>query len=415
MESPAAVAPRKAAIGFIFVTALLDVMSLGLVIPVLPNLVKSFVGGDTAQASRWTGLFGTSWALMQLIFSPLLGMVSDRFGRRPVILISVFGLGLDYVLMALAPNLQWLWLGRIVSGITAASFSTAGAYITDVTPPEKRAQSYGMMGAAWGIGFVLGPAIGGALGDINPRLPFWCAAAFALVNGCYGLFVLPESLPADRRSPFRWSKANPLGSLRLLNSAPGLPVLGAVVFLFQLAHNVLPSIFVLYTGFRYHWSTKDVGVMLAATGVANIIVQATLVGPVVKRLGERSALRAGLVAGAAGFAVYGLAPTATIYWAGLPLFALTGFIQPGVMGLMTRRVKATEQGQLQGANAAVMGVTGLIGPGLFTSIFAWSVEGGRAVHNPGTAVLVAAALMLAAFVVTLSVAKEAPREVTSRE
>ncbi len=227
--------------------------------------------------------------------------------------------------------------------------------------------------------------------------------------------MLPESLPADRRSPFRWSKANPLGSLRLLNSAPGLPVLGAVVFLFQLAHNVLPSIFVLYTGFRYHWSTKDVGVMLAATGVANIIVQATLVGPVVKRLGERSALRVGLVAGAAGFAVYGLAPTATIYWAGLPLFALTGFIQPGVMGLMTRRVKATEQGQLQGANAAVMGVTGLIGPGLFTSIFAWSVEGGRAVHNPGTAVLVAAALMLAAFVVTLSVAKEAPREVTSRE
>ncbi len=409
MDAPTPPAPRKAALGFIFVTALLDVMSLGLVIPVLPNLVKQFVGGDAAEASRWTGLFGTSWALMQLLFSPLLGMVSDRFGRRPVILISVFGLGLDYVLMALAPNLRWLWLGRILSGITAASFSTAGAYISDVTPPEKRAQSYGLMGAAWGIGFVLGPAIGGALGDLSPRLPFWCAAAFALVNGLWGLFVLPESLPADRRSPFQWNRANPLGALRLLRSAPGLPVLGAVVFLFQLAHNVLPSVFVLYTGFRYHWSTRDVGVMLAATGVANVVVQAALVGPVVKRLGERSALRLGLLAGAAGFTVYGLAPTATIYWAGLPLFALTGFIQPGVMGLMSRHVKPTEQGQLQGANAAVMGVTGLLGPGLFTSVFAWSVEGGRAVHNPGTTVLIAAALMLAAFAVTLAVEKEAPR------
>lgn len=409
MTAQTSPSPRKAAIGFIFVTALLDVMSLGLVIPVLPNLVKSFVGGDTAEASRWVGLFGTSWALMQLIFSPVLGMVSDRFGRRPVILISVFGLGLDYVLMALAPDLRWLWLGRIISGITAASFSTAGAYISDVTPPEKRAQSYGMMGAAWGIGFVLGPAIGGALGDISPRLPFWCAAAFSLANGFYGLFVLPESLPADRRSPFRWSKANPLGSLRLLRSAPGLPTLGVVVFLFQLAHNVLPSIFVLYTGFRYRWTTRDVGVMLAATGVANIIVQATLVGPVVKRLGERAALRVGLLSGAVGFAIYALAPTATTYWIGLPFFSLTGFIQPGVMGLMTRRVKPTEQGQLQGASASVMGVTGLIGPGLFTSIFAWSVGDGRAQHMPGTAVLVAAALMLMAFAVTMRVEKEPPR------
>ncbi len=400
MNASVTTAPRRAALGFIFVTALLDVMSLGLIIPVLPNLVKGFVGGDTAEASRWVGLFGTSWALMQFIFSPLLGMVSDRFGRRPVILISVFGLGVDYVLMALAPNLGWLWVGRIISGITAATFSTAGAYLADVTPPENRAKAFGMMGAAWGAGFVLGPALGGALGDVSPRLPFWCAAAFALANGVYGLFVLPESLPPERRTPFRWSRANPLGALRLLRSAPGLPTLGAVVFLFHLAHNVLPSIFVLYTGHRYGWTPRDVGVMLAATGVANIVVQAALVGPVVLRLGERAALRLGLAAGAAGFTFYALAPTAKVYWLGLPVFALSGFIQPGVQGLMTRLVGAREQGQLQGANSSIMGVTGLIGPGLFTSIFAWSVDRHHAQHMPGTAVLVAAALMLAALAVT---------------
>ena len=409
VNAPLAPTPRRAAIGFIFVTALLDVMSLGLVIPVLPNLVKSFVGGDTAQASHWVGLFGTSWALMQLIFSPVLGMMSDRFGRRPVILVSVFGLGVDYVLMALAPDLGWLWLGRIISGITAASFSTASAYIADVTPPDKRAQAFGMMGAAFGAGFVLGPAIGGALGDISPRLPFWCAAVFALTNGLYGFFVLPESLPPERRTPFHWSKANPFGAMRLLASTRGLPTLATVVFLYQLAHNVLPSIFVLYTGYRYHWSPKDVGLSLAATGVANIVVQARLVGPVVKRLGERGALRLGLFMGALGFAIFALASEPALYWAGIPAFALTGFIQPGVQGLMTRKVAANEQGRLQGASSSILGLTGLISPGLFTSVFAWSVRGDRVRHFPGAAVLVAAALLLLGLVVTAFVPDEPKR------
>jgi MFS transporter, DHA1 family, tetracycline resistance protein len=406
VTSPTSATPRRAALGFIFVTALLDVVSLGLIIPVLPNLVKSFVHGDSAQAAHWVGAFGTSWALMQLIFSPVLGMISDRFGRRPVILISVFGLGLDYILMALAPSLGWLWLGRILSGITAASFSTAGAYIADVTPPEKRAQSFGIIGAAWGVGFVLGPALGGTLGDISPRLPFWCAAICSLLNGLYGLFVLPESLPPERRTSFQWSKANPFGALRLLSKYEGLPTLSAVLFLYQLAHNVLPSIFVLYTGYRYHWSPKQVGVMLAATGVANIIVQARLVGMAVKRFGERGALRIGLAAGAAGFAIYALAPTPMVYCMGLPVFALSGFIQPGVQGLMTRRVGSGEQGQLQGASSSLMGVTGLIGPGLFTTVFAWSVDGIHGPHMPGTAVLLAAMFMLAGLAVTTLVRDE---------
>lgn len=392
--------PRRAAFGFIFVTALLDVMSLGLIIPVLPNLVKEFVGGDTALASHWVGLFGTSWALMQLIFSPVLGVVSDRFGRRTVILVSVFGLGLDYVLMAMAPSLGWLWVGRVISGITAASFSTASAYIADVTPPEQRARRFGMMGAAWGIGFVLGPAIGGVLGDISPRLPFWCAAGFALVNGMYGLFVLPESLPAERRTPFRWQKANPFGALKMFTQHEGLGTLGMVTFLYQLAHNALPSIFVLYSSYRYHWNAKQVGLMLAATGVSNIVVQAALVGPLVKRLGERGALRLGLFAGALGFAIYGFAPTATVYWMGLPVFALTGFIQPGLQGLMTRRVSAGEQGRLQGASSSVQGVTGLIGPGMYTSVLAWSVEGARVHRSAGAALYVSSALMVLALLVT---------------
>lgn len=399
---------RRAALGFIFVTALLDVMSLGLIIPVLPNLVRSFVGGDAARAAHWVGLFGTSWALMQLLFSPVLGMLSDRFGRRPVILISVFGLGLDYVLMAVAPSLGWLWLGRVVSGVTAASFSTASAYIADVTPPERRAQSFGLIGAAFGAGFVLGPALGGLLGDLSPRLPFWCAAGLALANGLYGLLVLPESLPPERRAPFHWGKANPLGALRLLLKYPGLPTLGAVVFLYQLAHNVLPSVFVLYTGHRYGWTPKDVGLSLAATGVCNLVVQGRLVGPAVRRLGERGALRLGLAMGAAGFAIFGLATAPAVYWLGVPVFALSGFVQPGAQGLMTRRVGPHEQGQLQGAGSSIMGVTGLVGPGLFTTVFAWSLGRGM----PGAAVLLAALFMLAGLAVTALV-REEPRVVSS--
>jgi DHA1 family tetracycline resistance protein-like MFS transporter len=402
---------RKAALGFIFITALMDVISLGIMIPVLPNLVKQFLGGDTALAAQWTVAFASVWALMQFFCSPILGMLSDRFGRRPVILISIFGLGVDFLFMAFAPTLMWLFVGRILNGITAASFSTAGAYIADVTPPEKRAQAFGLIGAAFGVGFVIGPAIGGYLGDINLRLPFYLAAGLALTNWLYGLLVLPESLPPERRvARFDWKKANPVGSLKLLRSHPDLFGLAGVMFLFQLAHNVLPTIFVLYTGYRYAWSPSQVGLMLMATGVANIVVQALLVGRIVKRVGERGALLIGLACAAAGFAIYGLAPTATIYWFGLPLFAFGGLIAPGAQGLMTRRVGPSEQGQLQGANSSIMGVTGLIGPSLFGLTFAWTVDHNSAVHMPGLAVLIASGLMLCGLVLAWKVAKapEAP-------
>jgi len=282
--------PRKAAMAFIFAIVLLDVIALGIVIPVLPKLIETMLGGDTPRAAEVFGIFGTAWALMQFTFSPVLGALSDRFGRRPVLLISMSGHGLDYVLMALAPSLGWLFLGRIISGITASSFSTAYAYIADVTPPEKRAGAFGMVGAAFGIGFVLGPALGGLLGALDPRLPFWVAAAFSLANAAYGWFVLPESLTSEHRMAFSWAHANPVGSLRLFSRHPQLIGLAGVAFLYQLAHVVLPSVTVLYTSYRYGWSNATMGLTLAAVGVASGIVQAALIRPTVDRFGERTAL-----------------------------------------------------------------------------------------------------------------------------
>src|SRR5215475_8799857 len=243
--------PRRAAMAFIFVTVALDMLALGIVIPVLPKLVEGFMGGNTARAAEVLGVFGIVWALMQFLFSPLLGVLSDRFGRRPVIVLSNAGLGLDYVLMALAPTLGWLFVGRVISGLTTASMSTAYAYIADVTPPERRAASYGLLGAAFGVGFILGPALGGLLGGVDPRLPFWVAAGFSLVNAGYGFFVLPESLPPDRRSAFSWRRANPLGSLALLRSHRELSGLAVANFLLLVSHVVFPTVYVLYAGYRY--------------------------------------------------------------------------------------------------------------------------------------------------------------------
>lgn len=401
---------RKAALGFIFAVALMDVLSLGIMIPVLPNLVKEFAGGDTASASLWVGLFSTVWALMQFVCSPILGLISDRFGRRPVILISIFGLGTDYLFMAMAPTLAWLFMGRVIHGITAASFSTASAYIADVTPPEKRAKSFGLIGAAWGVGFVVGPALGGWLGEIDLRLPFYVAAGLALTNWLYGFLILPESLPPEKREKrFDWRKANPLGSLTLLRSHRDLMGLASLMFLFHMAHYVLPAIFVLYTGYRYDWSMSQIGLMLMVTGILGIIVQAGLVGPIVKRLGERGAMLLGMFCGAVGFTIYGLAPTQEVYWIGMPVFALMGLVQPGLQGLMTRRVAPHEQGQLQGANSSIAGLTGLIGPGLYTVIFAWSLRHEATAHMPGLAVLLAGALMALGFILALGIARPEPQ------
>jgi DHA1 family tetracycline resistance protein-like MFS transporter len=398
-------ARRNAAFAFIFVTVLIDMLAFGMIIPVLPILVQSFAGGSAARGAEIYGAFGTAWALMQLIFSPIQGSLSDRFGRRLVILISCTGLGLDFMLMALAPNLWWLFAGRVISGIAAASFSTAGAYISDVTPPEKRAAAFGWLGAAFGIGFVIGPAIGGVLGGISPRLPFWASAILALANVGWGLFVLPESLAAEKRTPFSWRNANPLGALRLLGSNPMLSALARSYFLVNLANVVLPSVAVLYMHHRYGWGTGAIGWMLAGVGVSSLVVQGFLVKPAVRLLKERRAIAVGLCFGAAGLTIYGLAPNAAIFWIGVPVMALWGIATPSLQALMTRLVDATEQGRLQGSLASLMGLASLIGPALFTAIFAASVGGGgggAAVSGspllPGAAFLAAALIILAGMV-----------------
>jgi DHA1 family tetracycline resistance protein-like MFS transporter len=393
--------PRRAAFAFVFITVLLDMFAIGIIIPVLPRLVEDFVGGNTAKAASIYGLFGTVWALMQFLFSPVLGSLSDRFGRRAIILLSNFGLGLDYILMALAPSLTWLFVGRVISGITAASISTAGAYIADVTPPEQRAAKFGMLGAAFGAGFVVGPALGGVLGDISPRLPFWVAAAFSLTNAMYGLFVLPESLPRERRVGFSWHKANPLGAFKLLRSHAELWGLACVSFLSNLAHVALPSVSVLYMGYRYEWDTRSVGLLLAGVGVASIIVQGFLVSRVVKKLGERRTMLVALAFGFIGFGIQGLASSGAIYVIGVAAMSLWGMMTPAVQGVMTRLVGPTEQGQLQGANSSVMGIANLIGPIIFTQTFAFFIATHRDWKLPGAPFLLSSALLLTAAIVVL--------------
>jgi DHA1 family tetracycline resistance protein-like MFS transporter len=385
---------RKAAMAFILVTVVIDMLAFGMIIPVLPMLVQDFMHGNPVHAAEVYGLFGTGWALMQFLFSPIQGALSDRFGRRTVILISCTGLGLDFLLMGVAPNLYWLFLGRLISGITAASISTAGAYIADVTPPEKRAGAFGKIGAAFGIGFVLGPALGGLLGGITPRLPFWIAAGLALVNVCYGYFVLPESLPLEKRTPFSWKRANPVGSLILLRTHPMLSGLATSHFLMYVAHAVLPSTAVLYMAYRYSWSISQVGGMLAGVGICAVIVQGGLA--LVKRLGERNALGLGLLFGAAGFAIYGLAPTGMWFCLGIPVMSLWGISTPSAQGIMTHLVEPTEQGQLQGALSSIVGIASMIGPGLFTQTFAQAIGAHADLHQPGAPFLLAALFLLAA-------------------
>jgi DHA1 family tetracycline resistance protein-like MFS transporter len=396
---------REAAFVFIFATVLLDMLAIGIVIPVLPKLVVDFVGGDTQEAAKIFGVFGTAWALMQFLFSPFQGALSDSFGRRKVIVISNFGVGLDYVLMALAPTLGWLFVGRLISGITAASIATAYAYVADVTPPDKRAARFGLLGAAFGAGFVLGPALGGLAGSISPRLPFWIAAGLSLANACYGLLVLPESLPRSERVGFNWRRANPFGALVLLRTHAELSGLAFVNFLGNLAHAVLPSIGVLYMFYRYGWNERIVGLTLAGVGVASMIVQGAVVGPVTKRIGERAALMVGLAFGVVGFLVFAVAKTGAEFWIGIPLLALWGLESPACMALMSRLVSGSEQGRLQGANSSVTGIANLFGPALFTQTFAFAIGTGQDWQLPGAPFLIATLLLALAAILALWVTR----------
>ncbi|HUI50565.1 MAG TPA: TCR/Tet family MFS transporter [Terriglobales bacterium] len=406
--APAEPATSRATFVFILITVTLDFLAFGIIAPVLPNLIIQFEGGDMARAAAVTGYFAFAWATMQFLFSPILGAWSDRYGRRPIILISCLGLGLDYILMAVAPNLRWLFVGRVISGLTTSNVSTAFAYIADVTPPEERAKKYGMLGAAFGMGFVIGPAVGGLLGHYSLRAPFWAAAVLSLANFLYGFFVLPESLPKEKRAKSAWHMANPLGSLTLLRSSAILSGLSIVTILYYLAHQALPSVFVLYTEYRYGWNERTVGLVLGAVGICIAAVSGGLVGPYVKRFGERWSLVSGLFLGAIGFAGFAAATTGWGFVAAVPFIALWGVAGPAMQSLMSQMVDHSTQGKLQGAINSLRAMTGMVGPLLFTQVFKAAIAPGTKMYLPGAPYYLGALLLIGslflAVVVTRGVA-----------
>ncbi len=390
---------RRAAFAFIFITALLDMLAFGMIIPVLPGLVVRLQGGDVTVGAATFGLFGAVFALMQFLFAPVLGALSDRFGRRPVILLSNLGLGLDFIVMALAPTVLLLFVGRVISGITSSSFSTASAYIADVTPAEKRAARFGMLGVAFGIGFIVGPAVGGLLGTIDLRAPFWAAAALSFANFAYGFFILPESLPADRRAQFRPRSANPVGALRFLRTSQALTALAVGAFFMYLAHDVMPSVAVLYMSYRYAFDERAIGLTLAVAGVSGLFVQGLAVGRIVAKVGEYRALLFGLGIAIAAQLILGLAPNGWSFVAGVPLWSFLGVAAPSLTAIASQQTGPNEQGRLQGALSSVRSMASLAAPLLFTQTFAASVGPLGGLGLPGLAFLLSGFLLAVALMI----------------
>ncbi len=397
-DTPPAPQGRQATTTFIFLTVSLDMLAFGMIAPVLPRLVEDFLHDDTASAARMLGIFGTFFALMRFLCSPVIGSLSDRFGRRPIVLLSNFGRAFDYLLMAWAPALSWLFLGRIISGLTSSSTPTAKAYMADVTSHEKRTTAFGMLNVAFGIGFVLGPAAGGLLGNINPRLPFWVVAALSLINGLYGLFVLPESLAPQKRTLFSWKRANPIASLSLLKRRCMLSTT-AVILLSYIARQSLTNVYVIYAEYRYHWSTRTIGLSLALIGVCIALYGAFLVKPVVAKLGEHGAITIGLLGGAIGYFIFGLSRAGILFWIGIPFLTMLSFAWPAAQSMLSHKAGPSEQGPLQGAINSLRGIAGLIGPGLFTLIFSKSIGPNATLYSPGISFYVAAAILLIALVI----------------
>jgi DHA1 family tetracycline resistance protein-like MFS transporter len=397
---------RQAALIFILVTVTLDILAMGLIIPVLPKLILDFLGGQMTDAATWSARFAVVFALMQFVFSPVLGVLSDRFGRRPIILLSNLGLGLDYVVMALSPTIGWLFLGRIISGITTSSIPTAMAYIADVTPKEKRAGAYGMIGVAFGIGFTFGPAIGGLVGNANPRLAFWVAAALSLANWLWGFFFVPESLAREQRKAFALRRANPVGSLVLLRSHPELWRLATIQFLAYTAHNVF-SVWALYAIYRYSWSQLMIGISLMVVGIVTAAISGGLTGRMVKRYGEKRTLYIGQFFGSFGMLMAGLARTGAWLMASIPIISLWNISMPAAQSMMTHRVSEKEQGELQGAIQSMRSITFIIGPWIFLKVFGWFIDPKHSAHVPGAPYYLAAALLFAAMLMSTRI-RESP-------
>ena len=384
-------APRRAATTFIFITVVLDMLAMSLILPVLPRLIQTLDHGAMSYTTTVVGVFATVFAVMQFIVSPIQGALSDRFGRRPIVLASNFGLGADYIVMALAPSLPWLFVGRLIAGVASGSVAAAYAYLADVTEPDKRAASFGLIGAAAGIGSIVGPAIGGQLSAFDLRAPFWVAGALSLANAMYGLFVLPESLPKEGRAKLDWRQLNPVGALWwLLTTYPALLPMVMAALLLSLSSQGANVIAPLYTIARYHWSPRDIGVLLTGFGVATFAAQAGLVGLVVKWPGERATTIIGLILSIVGLTLFGWAESGTQFWFGVPFLALGALSGPMLAAYFSRAVSPTEQGRLQGAWTSINSLMGVFAPGLFALIFA------NVVHDEGPRSWIGAPFLVAA-------------------
>ena len=393
---------RQAGVIFIFITVVLDMVALGLVAPVLPKLILGFLNNDMKRAADWNGIFLTVFAAMQFFFSPIIGVSSDRIGRRPVLLLSSLGLGLDYIVMALAPSIGWLFLGRIISGITASSIPTAMAYIADVTPREKRAGAFGLIGAAFGIGFTLGPLVGGLVGNNNPRMAFWVASVFSLANWLYGYFFVPESLGREQRKEFTWRRANPVGSLVLLRSHPDLWKLATIQFLAYVSHEIF-AIWALYAIYRFNWDPWSIAKSLFLVGVCTAIISGGLTGRIVAWLGERRTLYIGQFFGALGMIIAGLARTGAMYMASIPVISMWNISFPASQAIMTHHVDEREQGELQGAISSLRSIAFVIGPFLFSWTFAWFIDPKHSFHVPAAGYYLAAALLFTAMLMATGI------------
>lgn len=392
---------HQAGILFIFITLFLNILGIGLIVPLLPELVSRFFGGSISDGSRYYGILLVSYSLMQFFFSPVLGALSDRFGRRPVLLISSLGSSLDYLVMALAPSYVWLLAARMISGITGANITVGTAYLADVTPPEKRAQSFGLLGAAFGLGFILGPATGGVLGQFSFSLPFFVASGLNLINFLYGLFILPESLPEAQRSSFSWKKANPLGAFRLLTRTPVLLYLSWIYLLANLAQRGIESTWVLFTKYRFEWTPLQNGLSLATVGICTALVQGGLIRRVIPRWGEYKAIVYGTWAGILTFLLFAWAPQGWMIYVIIFFNSLLGIAGPAAQGIVSRQVSASEQGALQGALASLGTLTRIIGPLISTALFSYFTAPQAPVRLDGISFLLGAVLLMISLVITL--------------
>ena len=390
---------RKSSVVFIFITILIDCIGFGIIIPIMPNLIRNLTGGDLSEASRYGGLLLVAYSVMQFISSPVLGSLSDKFGRRPILLISLFGLGVDYIFLAFAPTIIWLFAGRIFAGICGASITTASAYMADVSEPEKRAQNFGLIGAAFGLGFIIGPVIGGVFAQYGVRIPFMIAAGLSLINWLYGYFILPESLKLENRRNFDWKRANPVGALKQIRKYPALlGLLGSLLILY-IAAQATQSIWSYYTIEKFNWNTAWVGYSLGFVGITVAIVQGGLIRIIIPKIGNKRSIQVGLILYVFGFIAFSFASEGWMMFAFIVPYALAGITGPAIQGIISKQIPANEQGEIQGVMTGLMSLASIFGPLLMTNLFFYFTDKNATVYFPGAPFMMAAVLTSIAIII----------------